>query len=49
MLKRTFQLLAIMVVACAWKAHAADSPRTRTLLDDNWKFSLGDPANAQAP
>ena len=40
--------LSALAVVFAFSVHAADVPRQRMLLDDNWRFIVADPANAAA-
>ena len=43
---RLFQFSSILVLAAvAGAAHAADSPRERISINDNWRFIKGDPTN----
>src|SRR5271169_1230647 len=37
-------MLSIVLLFCAARVPAADSPRQRFTLDFGWKFTLGDPA-----
>lgn len=40
--------LSALAVVFAFSVHAADVPRQRMLLDDNWRLIVADPANAAA-
>ena len=42
-------LLAIIVGVSATALHAAEASRVTESFDRNWRFSLGDPAGAEAP
>ncbi len=37
----------VAVICAAGSALAADSPRTRLLMDDNWQFKIGKPTDSQ--
>ena len=47
MIRRYFSILICLLALCAIPAHAADSPRQRFSMDYDWKFTLGDPAQAE--
>lgn len=45
--KRAFLVLALLALACSPPDAAAQSPRQRFRLDFGWKFTLGDPPQAE--
>ena len=46
-MKRSFSFLICLLALCAIQTRAADSPRQRFSMDYGWKFTLGDPAQAE--
>ena len=46
-MKRSFSFLVCLLALCAIQSRAADSPRQRFSMDYDWKFTLGDPAQAE--